>query len=253
MLHPLRQGEDERYSEYPQTEQPLSLMEHCLRAIEKGATIGPHGLPLIGTGDWNDGLNRVGENGQGESVWLAWFLCDVLKRFAAICEQAGDIETAQRLQVAGKRICCRRRADPPGMEPGTGGRTMTMGRRSVPSRTRNARSMQSPNPGLCSAGQATHSAAARPCSRCWNVWCAQQDRLVLLFTPPFDKTPRDPGYIKGYLPGIRENGGQYTHAATWTAWAFASLGDGKQAGALFDLLNPIFQSDTRGKGLHLPR
>ena len=79
---PLAEGEDERYGEYPQTEQSLSLMEHCLRAIEKGATTGPHGLPLIGTGDWNDGLNRVGENGQGESIWLAWFLCDVLKRFA---------------------------------------------------------------------------------------------------------------------------------------------------------------------------
>ena len=74
-----------------------------------------------------------------------------------------------------------------------------------------------------------------------------QDRLSLLFTPPFDKTPRDPGYIKGYLPGTRENGGQYTHAATWTAWAFAPLGDGKQAGALFDLLNPIFQADTEEK------
>ncbi len=88
---------------------------------------------------------------------------------------------------------------------------------------------------------------ARQCSRCWNAWSTYPDRLVLLFTPPFDKTSLDPGYIKGYLPGTRENGGQYTHAAIWTAWAFACMGDGKQAGALFDLLNPIFQSDTREK------
>ncbi len=81
---------------------PILLMEHCLRAIEKGATTGPHGLPLIGTGDWNDGMNRVGENGQGESVWLAWFLCDVLERFAVICEQNGDIETAQRYRSRAK-------------------------------------------------------------------------------------------------------------------------------------------------------
>ena len=82
MAPPLAEGEDERYGEYPPTEQSYSLMEHCLRAIEKGSTTGSHGLPLIGTGDWNDGMNRVGENGQGESVWLAWFLCDVLNRFA---------------------------------------------------------------------------------------------------------------------------------------------------------------------------
>ncbi len=95
----LAQGEAERYNHYPQAEQPRSLMEHCLLAIEKCSTIGPHGLPLMGTGDWNDGMNRVGENGQGESIWLAWFLCDVLNRFALICEQAGDVETAQRLRI----------------------------------------------------------------------------------------------------------------------------------------------------------
>ncbi len=106
---PLEKDQDERYGEFPPTEQSLSLMEHCLLAIEKGATTGSHGLPLIGTGDWNDGLNRVGENGQGESIWLAWFLCDVLNRFASICEQYGDIKTAQRLQVPGEEIRgCRR-------------------------------------------------------------------------------------------------------------------------------------------------
>ncbi|MDP2966598.1 MAG: glucoamylase family protein [Pelolinea sp.] len=242
----LAEGEDERYGEYPHTEQPLSLMEHCLRAIEKGATTGLHGLPLIGTGDWNDGLNRVGEYGQGESIWLAWFLCDVLKRFATICEQYGDIETAQRYKSRAKEYAAAveksawdgawyRRAyydsgaplgsiqDPECQIDAIAQSWAVLSEAGDPKRSR--RAMQSALERL-----------VRP-----------QDRLVLLFTPPFDKTPRDPGYIKGYLPGTRENGGQYTHAATWTAWAFTYLGDGKQAGALFDLLNPIFQADTEEK------
>ena len=102
---PLAEGEEERYSEFPLTEQQFTLMEHCLRAIEKGSTAGIHGLPLIGSGDWNDGMNSVGINGQGESVWLAWFICDVLKRFATICDQYGDSITAQQIQGKGSGIC----------------------------------------------------------------------------------------------------------------------------------------------------
>ena len=243
---PLAQGEDGRYSEYPQTEQAFTMMEHCLRAISKGATIGPHGLPLIGTGDWNDGLNRVGENGLGESIWLAWFLCDVLKRFAAICKQQGDNETAQRYRSQAKEYAAaversawdgawyRRAYYDDGAPLGSNQNQecqidaiaqswAVLSGAGDPQRSRQAM-------------QSVLDRLVRP-----------QDRLALLFTPPFDRTPHDPGYIKGYLPGIRENGGQYTHAATWTAWAFADLGDGKQAGALFDLLNPINQADTPEK------
>jgi cyclic beta-1,2-glucan synthetase len=243
---PLVKGEDERYSEYPQAEQPLSLMEHCLRAIEKGATIGPHGLPLIGTGDWNDGLNRVGENGQGESIWLAWFLCDVLKRFAAICERRVDIETAQRYVSRAKEYAA-------AVEQSAWDGAWY--RRATYDDGTSLGSIQDPEcqidaiaqswAVLSGAGDSTRS--RRAMQSVLERLVRPQDRLALLFTPPFDKTPHDPGYIKGYLPGIRENGGQYTHAATWTAWAFASLGDGKQAGALFDLLNPVFQSDTAEK------
>jgi cyclic beta-1,2-glucan synthetase len=243
---PLAEDEDERYDKYPQSEQSYSLMEHCLRAIEKGATTGPHGLPLIGNGDWNDALNRVGKNGQGESTWLAWFLCDVLKRFAAICEQIGDVETAQRYKLRATEYAAAvernawdgawyRRAyyddgaplgssqDPECQIDAIAQSWAVLSGAGDPQRSRQA--MQSVLEHL-----------VRP-----------QDRLALIFTPPFDKTLRDPGYIKGYFPGTRENGGQYTHAAAWTAWAFTSLGDGKQAGALFDLLNPVFQSDSEEK------
>ena len=242
----LAEGEDERYDKYPQSEQSYSLMEHCLRAIEKGATTGPHGLPLIGNGDWNDALNRVGKNGQGESIWLAWFLCDVLKHFAAICEQNGDIETAQRYKPRATEYAAAveqsawdgawyRRAyyddgvplgsiqDPECQIDAIAQSWAVLSGAGDPQRSRQAM-------------QSVLERLVRP-----------QDRLSLIFTPPFDKTLHDPGYIKGYFPGTRENGGQYTHAAAWTAWAFTCLGDGKQAGALFDLLNPVFQSDSEEK------
>jgi cellobiose phosphorylase len=221
-------------------------MEHCLRAIEKGATTGPHGLPLIGTGDWNDSLNRVGENGQGESIWLAWFLCDVLKRFATICEQYGDIETAQRYKSRAKEYAA-------AVEQSAWDGAWY--RRAYYDDGAPLGSIQDPEcqidaiaqswAVLSEAGDSQRS--RRAMQSMLERLVRPQDRLVLLFTPPFDKTPRDPGYIKGYLPGTRENGGQYTHAAIWTAWAFTTLGDGKQAGALFDLLNPVFQSDTKEK------
>ncbi len=242
----LAEGEDERYSEYRPAEQSYPLLEHCLRAIKKGATIGRHGLPLIGTGDWNDGLNRVGEKGLGESVWLAWFLCDVLKRFAAVCEQNGDINTAEHYRSLAKAYAAAveqsawdgswyRRAyyddgtplgsahDPECRIDAIAQSWAVISRAADPDRSR-------------TAIQSVLDQLVHP-----------EDRLSLLFTPPFDKTLRDPGYIKGYLPGTRENGGQYTHAAIWTAWAFTCLGNGEQAAALFDLLNPVYQSDSEEK------
>jgi cyclic beta-1,2-glucan synthetase len=243
---PLKEDEVERYGEYPQTEQSYPLIEHCRRAIEKGATTGPHGLPLIGAGDWNDGLNRVGEEGRGESIWLAWFLIDVLQRFAATCEQYGDIKMAKGYRARAKEYAAaversawdgawyRRAYYDDGAPLGSiqdlecqidaiAQSWAVLSGGGNPQRSRQAM-------------QSILERLVRP-----------QDRLSLLFTPPFDKTQRDPGYIKGYLPGTRENGGQYTHAAIWTAWAFNRLGDGKQAGELFNLLNPILQSDTEEK------
>ncbi len=243
---PLAKGEDERYSEYPKTEEQFSLMEHCLRAIEKGATIGQHGLPLIGTGDWNDGFNRVGENGQGESVWLAWFICDVLKRFAGVCEQQGDSLAAKRyLRRARDYAAAVERSSWDGewyrrayYDDGT-----PLG--SDQNQECQIDSIAQSWAVLSEAGDPQRSRQAMKSVLDHLVW--SDERLAPLFTPPFDKTARDPGYVKGYLPGTRENGGQYSHAATWTAWAFAALGDGKQAASLFDLLNPINHANTQEK------
>ena len=243
---PLVKGENEHYGEYPRGEQPISLMEHCLRAIEKGATTGPHGLPLIGTGDWNDGLNLIGVNGQGESVWLAWFLCDVLDRFAAICEQHGDIEIGERFKSLAKEYAA---AVEETAWDGAWYQRAFYDSGTVLGSIHNSEcqidSIAQSWAVLSGAGNPQRSRQAM--QSVLERLVHPRDRLALLLTPPFDKTPLDPGYIKGYLPGIRENGGQYTHAATWTAWAFASLGDGKQAGELFDLLNPIFQADSKEK------
>jgi cyclic beta-1,2-glucan synthetase len=236
---PLNAGENERYDQYPQTREVYSLIEHCHRAIAKSATRGAHDLPLIGTGDWNDGLNRVGEGGKGESVWLGWFLIDVLDRFGVICGQNQDPEAAQRYQSLAREYAAA--IEKSGWD-GTwyrrayydDGTTLGSSQDSECQIDAIAQSWAV----LSGAGAPDRSQQAMQSVLQRLIY--PQDRLSLLFTPPFDASPRDPGYIKGYLPGIRENGGQYTHAATWTAWAFAQLGDGRQAGELFDMLNPIF-------------
>jgi cyclic beta-1,2-glucan synthetase len=242
----LKDNENERYGEYRSTLEEFSLLDHCNRAIERGLTLGVHRLPLIGTGDWNDGFNRIGKDGKGESVWMAWFLGDVLQRFATVCESKGDKLTAQHYRDKAAQYAAAveenawdgawyRRAyfdngDPLGSKDGLECQIDCIAQSwAVLSGLGNSQRCDI-------AMRSVKERLIRP-----------EDRLLLLFTPPFDKAPLDPGYIKGYLPGIRENGGQYTHAAVWSAWAFAKMGEGKQAEALFDLLNPIFQADNKEK------
>jgi len=243
---PLSRDEDERYNEYPRTKESYTLLEHCHRAIEKGATCGSHGLPLIGAGDWNDALNRVGEEGIGESVWLAWFLCDVLERFASICDHRGDNDTAIKYRSRSKDYATaieqtawdgawyRRAYYDDGSPLG-----------SIQDTECQIDGIAQSWAVLSGSGDPIRSQKAM--QSVLERLVLPQDRLSLLFTPPFDKSEHNPGYIKGYFPGTRENGGQYTHAAIWTAWALALLGDGKQAGELFDALNPIFHSDSEAK------
>ncbi|MHB9031975.1 MAG: GH36-type glycosyl hydrolase domain-containing protein, partial [Anaerolineae bacterium] len=244
----LKANESERYGEYPQETAPFSLLEHCRRAIAKGATRGSHRLPLIGIGDWNDGLNKVGSGGKGESVWLAWFIIDVLKRFGDINAQLKDNNTAQEYRkMASDYAAAAERSAWDGAwyrrafyDDGT-----PLG--SSQSSECQIDAIAQSWAVISGAGdkersrQAMHAVLTR--------LVEPKDRLALLFTPPFSANEHDPGYIKSYPPGTRENGGQYTHAATWTAWAFALLGDGRQAGALFNLLNPILHADTHRKAI----
>lgn len=243
---PLKPDEDERYGLYTPTTETASLYEHCRRAIQRGSTRGIHGLPLMGTGDWNDGMNRVGAQGKGESVWLGWFLHDVLKRFAPLCLRRDDSDCATAyytqaevlktaLETHGWDGAWYRRAyDDHGMPLG-----------SMQNLECQIDAIAQSWAVLSGAGDAIRS--SRAMSAVLNRLVKRDDNLILLFTPPFNKTIHDPGYIKGYPPGIRENGGQYTHAAIWTVWAFAQLGQGDLAGEFFRLLNPISHSDTPEK------
>ena len=242
----LADGEDERYGFYETSQRGYPLYEHCLRAIQKGSTWGIHRLPLIGTGDWNDGLNRVGEKGKGESIWLAWFLVDVLKRFAQICMIEGDSDQAEEFQ---------QRALEYGRAVEENGWDGAWYRRGYYDNGRPLGSNQNMEGQIDAIAQSWAILSAggdrERSLQAMNSVCERliqpDERLILLFTPPFDQTTQNPGYIKGYLPGIRENGGQYTHAATWTAWAFRDLYDGTRSGDLFNLLNPIYQSESKDK------
>jgi cyclic beta-1,2-glucan synthetase len=214
-----------------------SLFDHCVRAISSSMKYGAHGLPLIGSGDWNDGMNRVGHQGRGESVWLGWFLVTVLNAFAPLCDRRGEGELARSyekdarwlgamLELAWDGDWYRRAYFDDGTPLG---------------------SVQSEECKLDSLTQSwaviSGAAEARRAQRAMNAVRAHLVRrdaqIVLLLTPPFDRMAHDPGYIKGYVPGVRENGGQYTHAAVWTVMALARLGMGDEAMELFHMLNPI--------------
>jgi len=242
----LKADQEERYAQYQTTTETSSLYDHCLRAINRGSTTGVHGLPLMGTGDWNDGMNRVGSQGRGESIWLGWFLYSVLKRFSPLCQQNADGEQARvydqradqlqaALETSGWDGQWYRRAFYDDGTPLGSAQNMECRIDSI------AQSWSI----LSGAGDPTHAFMSMAAVNEHLV--RHEDNLLLLFTPPFDKTPHDPGYIKGYPPGIRENGGQYTHAAIWAVWAVAQLGQGNLAGELFQLLNPISHSDTPEK------
>lgn len=242
----LKENEEERYGYYDSTQELFSLYEHCRRALAKGDTSGPHGLPLMGSGDWNDGMNRVGHEGRGESVWLGWFLDATLTAFADLCEDSGEADQASAYRQRAREL---RQAMEANAWDGAWYRRATYDD-GTPLGSAQNRECQID---AIAQSWAVLSQAADP-QRAKKAMASVlerlvkwDERLILLFTPPFDKTPRDPGYIKGYLPGIRENGGQYTHAALWTIWAVAQLGDGDQADALFRLINPIYRADTAEK------
>jgi cyclic beta-1,2-glucan synthetase len=225
-------------------DETANLFEHCALGLDESLALGGHGLPLIGGGDWNDGMNRVGEGGQGESVWLGWFLYATLMAFAPHAEARQETVRAARwrahaalLQTSLEREAWDgdwyKRA---WFDDGT-----PIGSAS----SEECRIDAIAQSWAVISGAAVPERAARAMAAVERDLIRAEDRLALLFTPPFDKTALDPGYIKGYPPGIRENGGQYTHAAVWSVIAFAALGDGDKAIQLFSFLNPVNRARTR--------
>jgi cyclic beta-1,2-glucan synthetase len=241
--NPLRREEHDRYAQYEASAHPVPLFEHCRRALERGATQGRHGLPLMGDGDWNDGMNRVGAEGRGESVWLGWFLYATMDRFAALCDRVekGPEASAWRGRAESLRSTIEATAwdgawylrafHDDGSLVGS-----AKGRECCIDSIAQAWAVISGAAGKERAELALHTADEK--------LVREDDRLVLLLWPPFESTLHDPGYIRAYPPGIRENGGQYTHAATWLGWAYAALGNGERAERIFRLLNPILRTRT---------
>jgi cellobiose phosphorylase len=232
--------EDEGYYDLPiKADETASLYVHCQRAIERAiGRYGVHGLPLMGCGDWNDGMNLVGAHGKGESVWLGFFLVRVLTTFAPLAESRGDVAFAARCRD--EAITLVQRLDSAAWDGGWYKRAWfddgtPLGSQSSPE----CRIDALPQSWAVLAG-ATDPERARAAMEAVDQHLVKRDAgLIQLFDPPFDRSPLNPGYIKGYVPGVRENGGQYTHAAVWTVLAFASLGDRKRAWELARLINPL--------------
>jgi len=242
---PLRPDEVDRYAHY-ETSGSGTLYEHCRRALERALTEGPHGLPLMGAGDWNDGMNRVGIEGRGESVWLAWFLCDTMDRFAALSERLNERAEASRWRARAGALSAKVEAcawDGAWYLRAFHDDGSVVG--SAKSRECRIDSIAQSWSVLARGVDEGHRARSRKAVLAADDQLVREaDRLVLLCWPPFDTPLHDPGYIRAYPPGIRENGGQYTHAATWLGWAHAALGDGERATHVFRLLNPVLRTLT---------
>ena len=244
----LRPDQADAYFQPERSPESASLFDHCAAALDRSLATGAHGLPLIGSGDWNDGMNRVGHEGLGESVWLGWFLHTVLAAFAPIAEARGERPRAERWRAHMKAL--RRALERHGWD-GDWYRRAYFDDGTPLGSAMNAecRIDSIAQSWAVLSGAANPPHAARAMAAVEEYLVRRGDGLVLLFTPPFDHSDVDPGYVKGYLPGIRENGGQYTHGAIWSVLAFAALGDGDKAGELFSILNPINHASTRA-GVH---
>ena len=236
--------EDDSYYDLPgRAFESASVYEHCVRAIRHGLRFGAHGLPLIGSGDWNDGMNRVGILGKGESIWLGFFLCEVLQRFAELAEQHGDPAFAEFCQGEGARL--RVSLEAHGWD-GKWYRRAYFDDGTPLGSSANAEcridSISQSWSVLSGAGEAQRARLAMQALD--ERLVRRQDGLVQLLDPPFSQSLLDPGYIRGYVPGVRENGGQYTHGAIWAAMAFAELGDSARAWELLAMINPVNHGRT---------
>ena len=231
--------DEESYYDLPQTLSEVArLYEHCAALGRHGLRFGAHGLPLMGGGDWNDGMNLVGHEGRGESVWLAWFLYENLRCSATWPKNRGDQDVA--------RVCADRRRSfgptsrrTPGTAAGTSGHISTTARHWAPRPTTNVGSIRSARVGPIISGAGDPARTQVAMEAVDRLLVDRDAGLIRLLDPPFDRSALEPGYIKGYVPGVRENGGQYTHAAIWAAMAFAMMGDSTRAWELFSILNPI--------------
>jgi cellobiose phosphorylase len=240
-------ADEESFYDLPATSaETATIYGHCVRAIERSVNRGEHGLPLMGSGDWNDGMNRVGSGGKGESVWLGFFLYEVLVRFGKVAKARSDDAFAERCADEAAKL--KLNLDKNGWDGewylrGWYDDGATLG--SAKDAECRIDSIPQSWSVLSGAGQADRSVRAMQAVD--ELLVKREQGLIKLLDPPFDTSEANPGYIKGYVPGVRENGGQYTHAAIWAAMAFARQGNGEKAWEAFDIINPVRHSDTAEK------
>ncbi|MCL6589638.1 MAG: glycosyl transferase family 36 [Firmicutes bacterium] len=245
---PLREDETERYAPTRVSDQSGTIYEHCIRAIDRALQFGEHGLPLIGSGDWNDGLNNVGVAGRGESVWLGWFLYKVLKLFIPVCVRFEDLAHGNLYQETAKNLM--EALDRNGWDGRWYRRAYTDDGKILGSITNSECQID------CIAQAWAVISGAAPYEKALEAMLyfneklvSDEDSIACLLTPPFAHTSPSPGYIQAYPPGVRENGGQYTHGIIWAIIAWAKLGEGNQAYRLFHLLNPVNHALTQKEGM----
>ncbi len=239
---PVRDEDQEAYGPADVAAEDGTLFDHCLRAIERGTTAGSHGLPLFGASDWNDGMNRVGHGGRGESTWLGFFLHGVLTDFADLCNSRYDVARASRFRREATRLGAQ-------LELSWDGEWYRRGYYDDGSTLGSAQNDECKIDSVAQSWAVLSGAvplryAERAMDAVRSSLVERRAKLLLLLDPPFDKSLQEPGYIKGYPPGVRENGGQYTHAAAWVLMALARLGGGDEVAELFHMLNPVNHTRT---------
>jgi cellobiose phosphorylase len=240
---PVKPDEESYYDLPNRSEESATLYQHCVRAIERGLKFGEHGLPLMGCGDWNDGMNLVGKDGRGESVWLAFFLFDVLTQFAGLARARKDVTFADRCVTQAQQL--QKNIEQHAWDGQWYRRAYFDNGEPLGSATNPECQIDSlPQSWSVISGAGEPERSRQAMNAADQRLVRHNARLIQLFDPPFDKSPLNPGYIKGYIPGVRENGGQYTHAAIWMTMAFAHMGENDRAWDLFALLNPVHHSGT---------
>lgn len=240
----LEPNQDERYDKYSESKEQGSIYEHCIKAIEKSLNFGENGLPKIGSGDWNDGFSTVGNKGKGESVWLGFFLYYILNKFIPICREKGEEELTQKYE--GIKMNLKRALNSSGWD----GRWF---RRAFMDDGNVLGSMENDECRIDSIAQSWSIISGAgdndkkyiSMESLENHLVDRENGIIKLLDPPFEKGKLEPGYIKGYLPGVRENGGQYTHGAIWVIIAEAMLGFGDKAAELYRMINPIEHARTK--------
>jgi cellobiose phosphorylase len=234
----VRADEDSYYDLPGVTDEATSLYDHCTRAIKKGLRFGSHGLPLMGSGDWNDGMNKVGEGGKGESVWMGFFLYEVLMQFAEIARMKSDMSFAEICKKEAVQL--QRSIERDGWDGQWYRRAYFDDGSLLGSATNTECRIDSIAQSWSVLSGAGAPERIRQAMEAVDSLLVHRDqKLIQLLDPPFDKSEMEPGYIKGYVPGVRENGGQYTHAAIWAAMAFAALRDNQRLWDLLSIINPI--------------